>query len=184
MSWRRKKIKPPYKSGLEEGIADDLTRRGVVFQYELRSLGYRRRVPSGICDACGHRKVSQEKKYLPDFFIETPKIIVESKGRFTGKDRAKMLAVKEAYPELDIRFVFPSNNKLNKNKDARYSDWATEHNFPYHIGKSIPTDWCEGAAVGVRGRKPRKHRQRNNGEGKRGKGQVGPATDAPDEGSS
>ena len=44
-------------------------------------------------------------RYQPDFVLPNG-IIVEAKGRLDVWDRRKMVAVKAARPELDIRFVF------------------------------------------------------------------------------
>ena len=83
------------------------------------------------------------KHYIPDFTCIFPNgrvIFIEAKGWFRPEDRTKMLAVKEANPHLDIRMVFPSNNKLNSKSKTRYSDWCTKHGFMYCIGE-IPKEW-------------------------------------------
>lgn len=82
------------------------------------------------------------KNYIPDFIILTPtgKIYLEVKGWFRPEDITKMLAVKKQNPDLDIRFYFPSNNKLNAGSETRYSDWSERHGFPYYIG-TLPKTW-------------------------------------------
>lgn len=82
-----------------------------------------------------------EKYYLPDFVIEGTDIVVEVKGYFRATDRTKMLAVKKANPNLDIRFVFPQDNKLFSRSKTRYSDWCEKNGFKYHIGTEIPKEW-------------------------------------------
>lgn len=52
-----------------------------------------------------------------------------------------MLEFRENYPELDIRFVFFADNKLNKQSTTRYSDWAKNNGFKYHVGKTFPEEW-------------------------------------------
>jgi hypothetical protein len=80
--------------------------------------------------------------YVCDFVVEQPDVggyfLVEAKGYFRPEDRPKMRAVKEQYPELDIRLIFFQDNKLGKN--ARCSDWAEKYGFKYAIGK-VPKDW-------------------------------------------
>lgn len=133
-----------FRSGLEEVIAAQLESRGIEYQYEGYTLPYLRRVSSGVCDACGHNKVSQRKRYTPDFTVRqagaAAPTVIEVKGRFKSSDRAKMLAVREANPGLDIRFVFGADNKLEKNNDKRYSEWCRDHGFLYAI-RTIPDDW-------------------------------------------
>ena len=84
------------------------------------------------------------KNYIPDivvYFKNGRKLYVECKGWFRPEDRTKMLAVKKANPDKDIRFVFPRDNKLNKNTDTTYSGWCDKNGFPYFIGTEIPKKW-------------------------------------------
>lgn len=82
------------------------------------------------------------KTYLPDFQIG--KTYIEFKGRFTGSDRKKLLAVRFWHPNIDLRLVFQADqvysSKTTKKK-LRYSDWAKKYGFPYHIGISLPEAW-------------------------------------------
>lgn len=52
-----------------------------------------------------------------------------------------MIEFRENHPELDIRFVFFADNKLNKQSNTRYSDWARNNGFKYHVGKVFPDEW-------------------------------------------
>lgn len=85
------------------------------------------------------------KNYVADFTCIKRKngqtIVIEAKGWFRPEDRAKMLAVKESNPDVDIRFIFPRDNKLNKNSNTKYSDWCIKNGFPFHIGLNIPREW-------------------------------------------
>jgi hypothetical protein len=84
--------------------------------------------------------------YKPDIIVtfkDGRKLFIECKGWFRPEDRTKMAAVKLANPELDIRFVFPRNNRLNKNTETLYSDWCEKHNYPYHIGVEVPKAWLK-----------------------------------------
>lgn len=151
MARRQDKWKP-YRSGLEAAFAKDLKDKKIEFRYEPEVIHYRKRVAKGVCDACGGDKTHQRRTYLPDFVIrvrtsghtgEAERLLyIETKGRLTPADRAKMVAVKQDNPELDIRFIFGANNKLNnKNKNERYSDWAEKHGFLYSIGPVYPSAW-------------------------------------------
>jgi hypothetical protein len=111
------------KSGFEKFVANLLKRDGVSFKYESLSLPY-----------------TLERTYKPDFILDNG-VIIETKGRFTSTDRTKMLRVKAAHPELDIRLWFQSDNWLTKKHTMRYSDWAIKNNFIYHVGKNLPDEW-------------------------------------------
>lgn len=154
--WRKKWA--PYKSGLEASVAASLKENGIEFRYEPETLKYRKRVVKGVCDACGGDKTSQRCTYRPDFVLRRgdkgDRWYIEVKGHFSPADRAKMVAVKQDNPELDIRLIFGANNKLRKNNDKRYSEWAVEHGFKYWIGKSVPADWVRevGGTIQTPGR--------------------------------
>lgn len=166
----------PYKSKLEHDFAQSLKDNNIEFRYEGEILQYRKRVVGGICDSCGHDKTSQRRKYLPDFIIGAGKpdergrvegsYYIETKGNFTPADRAKMLAVAKDNPELDIRLVFSQNNKLQKKKDERYSDWAEKHSFPYHVGADYPARWSTAKARAPGDTSKRKRRKRKASGGR------------------
>ncbi len=73
--------------------------------------------------------------YIPDFIIERKGslLYIEAKGHFRPEAMRKMVAVKVAHPDLDIRFVFYSKNK-------KYIKWCEKYGFPYAIG-DIPDGW-------------------------------------------
>jgi len=84
-----------------------------------------------------------QKIYVPDFVVllkDGRYLYLETKGYFKSEDRTKMRAVKLANPSLDIRMVFPKDNKINKNSEMRYSDWCEKYGFVYCIGNP-PKDW-------------------------------------------
>lgn len=87
------------------------------------------------------------RNYIPDFTLinkDRAKIIyIEAKGNFPSTDRAKMVAVKEAHPDLDIRFVFQRDNPIRKGSKTTYSVWAAKHGFKSHIGEELPKEWLE-----------------------------------------
>ena len=112
-----------YRSGLEERLSKYLDKHAVAYLYEVEKYDY-----------------VTESKYTPDFFLPNG-VIIEAKGFFKPSDRRKMLAVKKAHPELDIRFVFQRNNTLSKSSKTTYGAWAEKHGFMWCIYPDIPEDW-------------------------------------------
>jgi hypothetical protein len=113
-----------YKSDLELMIALDAQKRGIKLEYEPIRLPY-----------------VIEHNYTPDWRIPGTNIIIEAKGYFTTEERAKMLAVKEAHPDLDIRLIFQDGGKrLSKTSNTTYGMWATKHGFTWAQGP-IPFQW-------------------------------------------
>ena len=67
---------------------------------------------------------------------------MEAKGVLDPSTRTKMVAVKKAHPDLDIRFLFMNaGNKLSKRAKMTYGQWAVKNGFPYAEGTSIPEEW-------------------------------------------
>ena len=118
-------IKAGYRSGLEETLAAQLKAAGVEPRYEECVIEY--------IDPRVH-------KYTADFELPNG-IIVESKGRFLGADRAKHLLIKKQHPSRDIRFVFNNPNaRLSKSSETTYAQWCDKHGFKY-AAKRIPDEW-------------------------------------------
>jgi hypothetical protein len=117
-----------FRSGLEKRIADDLTARGVSFEYEKFKIPYV--VPA------------RDAKYTPDYRLPNG-IIVEAKGVFDAEDRAKHILVKEQHPELDIRFVFSRQSApIYKGSSTTHAAWATKQGFKF-AEKLFPPDWAK-----------------------------------------
>ena len=106
------------RNKFEKRLYDDLKKSKVDFGYETVKLPY---VIYGT--------------YNPDFYLAKKKIYIEAKGHFRPEAMRKMVAVKAAHPELDIRIVFYSKNK-------KYIKWAEKYGFPYAIG-DIPKEWLK-----------------------------------------
>ena len=118
-----KKKKTKTRNKFEDKIFRQLKRSKVSFAYEPERLVY---------TITGY--------YLPDFVIDHPsgKIYIETKGYLRPDHKRKMVAVKKANPELDIRMVFYIDKYGRfKEKDIR---WAVKNGFPYAIG-DIPKEW-------------------------------------------
>ena len=124
---RRMALKHGYRSGLEEEVANELKEKKVPFEYETMRIKW-----------LDHKT----RTYTPDFILPNG-IIVETKGRFVTADRQKHLAIKEQYPDLDIRFVFSNPNaKLSKNSSTTYGQWCTRWGFKYNF-RTIPDEWLK-----------------------------------------
>lgn len=116
------------RSGLEEKICQDLSARGVEYEYESIKLRYTR--------------PASEHTYTPDIVLPN-KVILELKGRLTVQDRQKMILVKKQHPDLDIRFVFSnSKTKISKGSKTTYADWCVKNGFPF-TDKQVPDDWLK-----------------------------------------
>lgn len=127
MATTRHALKYGYRSGLEEKVSEDLTKRSVKFEYETKKIGY---------------VVHESRTYTPDFILPNG-VIIETKGRFTLEDRKKHLLVKAQHPDLDIRFVFSnSRNKIRKGSKTSYADWCGKNGFMY-ADKRIPDEWTK-----------------------------------------
>ena len=112
-----------FRSLLEERVSHQLTKENIPFLYESSKYDY-----------------VLTSNYTPDFFLPNG-VILEVKGFFKPSDRRKMLAVKKAHPELDIRFVFQRDNTITRTSKTKYTDWATKHGFLSCVFPNIPSDW-------------------------------------------
>ena len=120
-----KNKKPPkYRSNLEKDIANLLEGLGVSFQYESEKLNY-----------------TIEHNYTPDFVLPNYTYL-EAKGYWDPEDRRKILAVKKANPEADIRMVFQSPyNTISKKSKTTYAKWCERHDIPWTSYHNIPIEW-------------------------------------------
>ena len=125
-AWKR-----GYRSGLEIKVAQQLELANVPVIYEQEKLNY--------------EWPPRSSKYTPDFKILTSDggyFYVETKGRFIASDRQKHLLIKAQCPDIDIRFVFSSNQKLYKGSKTTYSMWCEKHGFSFAF-KTIPESWLK-----------------------------------------
>jgi len=124
---RQRALRAGYRSGLEQDTAKFLKKRRIGFTYEEMKIKW---IDPKI------------KTYTPDFVLDNG-IIIETKGRFISPDRAKHLAVRDQYPELDIRFVFTnSKSKLYKGSKTTYGMWCNKYDFKY-ADRYIPEAWLK-----------------------------------------
>ena len=118
----RKNIK--FRSKLEEKVADLLEGLGVSYQYESEKLSY-----------------TIEHNYTPDFVLPNYTYL-ETKGYWDAADRRKVLAVKKANPQIDLRMVFQSPyNTISKKSKTTYAQWCEKHDIPWTSYHDIPLDW-------------------------------------------
>ena len=88
------------------------------------------------------------KDYVPDFIItkkDGTKIYVEAKGlgrAFDYDARSKMVAVRQQYPDLDIRIIFMADRPFSKGGKMRPSDWAVKNNFKFAVN-TVPENWFD-----------------------------------------
>lgn len=112
-----KKKKIPTRNKFEAAILSQLVVANVSFEYETEKIPY-----------------VLYRNYIPDFILKTKqgKVYLECKGYLRPEHKAKMVAVKQQHPDLDIWIIFYSNNKKN-------IKWAIKYGFKYAIGK-IPEE--------------------------------------------
>lgn len=121
-----KTITMPYRSGLEDRIAEQLSEMGVPKVYEKYKIHYT--IPSSV------------HSYTPDFILPNG-IIIEAKGIFEAQDRQKHLLIKKQYPNLDIRFVFSNiKTKIYPGSKTTVAAWCDKHGFVY-ANREIPSSW-------------------------------------------
>ncbi len=131
LAWAQKaydklKNKKPikFRSGLEEQVAKLLDGLGISYQYESEKLSY-----------------TIEHNYTPDFLLPNY-VYLETKGYWDAADRRKVLAVKRANPDIDLRMVFQSPfNKISKKSKTTYAQWCDKHDIPWTAYHNIPLEW-------------------------------------------
>jgi hypothetical protein len=103
-----------YRSGLEDKVHEQLTKKKVSFEYEPSDKKIVYIIPEST------------HKYTPDFVLTTATgniIYVETKGIWDSEDRKKHLLIRQQYPDIDIRFVFTrSKARIRKGSKTTYAD--------------------------------------------------------------
>ena len=130
--YRKEALAHGFRSKFEYDISKYLKEKGISYEYEKRKLKYT--VPETI------------KSYTPDWqFADQSNVIYESKGRFTGIDRAKMLLVRESNPEITIRMIFQNSSvKISKNSKTTYAAWCDKNGIEWcDFRKGIPKIWLK-----------------------------------------
>ena len=129
------------KSSYERKVAEALIKGGHSFEYEKESFKWLERVPRAYCPECAHKGALVERSYTPDFFLANG-VIVETKGKFTAKDRKIAAAMKEQWGNKEVRMLFSTDNWITKQHKSRYSDWCTSKGIKWAIGE-VPQEWLD-----------------------------------------
>lgn len=128
-----------FRSGLEEKVAEQITKAGLKVIYETDKVIYR--IPA------------RNHKYTPDFRLPKPGgfFYVETKGIWSVQDRAKCLLCIAQNPGIDLRMVFSNqNSRIYKGSTTTYAMYCEKHGIKY-AHKWIPDEWLEEARQGERG---------------------------------
>ena len=119
-------LKHGFRSGLEDRNAKVLDELGVDVLYEQHTLEY---IQPG-----------KVRKYTPDFILPNG-IVIETKGRFITADRQKHKMIREAHPDLDLRFVFSNPHQtISKQSRTTYAMWCAHLGFKW-AHSEIPETW-------------------------------------------
>jgi hypothetical protein len=114
-----------YRSAFEAGVARNLTGRHVGFEYEGKQLFY-----------------TTAHVYRPDFVLSNG-VVIEVKGYFPASDRTKLLAVREANPDVVIRLLFQNaKTRLSRGSKTTYGQWADRHGFEW-AQSTVPDEWIK-----------------------------------------
>lgn len=80
--------------------------------------------------------------YIPDFVLPNGTVI-EVKGYLDYDDRRKMLAVKEANPNLKIVFLFMKPHQKMSKRQQTHAEWAEEHGFEWIDIDKLNKKWLK-----------------------------------------
>lgn len=117
------------KGTFEQRVIGKLESDGVSYEYEPHTVPY-----------------NVERSYVPDLKIGDT--YIELKGYFRQDAQRKMKAIKQQYPDMDIRFLFQRANSpiqgAKKRKDGSKmtcAEWADRYGFIWAEGETIPKEW-------------------------------------------
>lgn len=111
----------------------------------FRSQMEERLAPALLAAGAGYETLrfnypAKSRGYKPDFILPNA-VVVEVKGWFPGKDRAKMLAVKQEHPNLDIRIILASPRQFTtQNRTMTQAEWCEKYGFPW-AENEVPAAW-------------------------------------------
>ena len=117
-----------FRSKSEEKIYNLLKEKNIPCEYEKGKIEY---------------EWSENKTYVPDFFLLENGIILEVKARFKLEDRKKHLFIRKQKPELDIRFIFDNPKaELYKGGKMTNGSWCDKYKFKYSsLREGVPEEW-------------------------------------------
>jgi hypothetical protein len=125
---RKEAIANGYRSKFELTFANKLKELGLKAEYESEKIHY----------------IQPEKvrMYNPDWTIRKG-IYIETKGRFTATDRAKMLFVIKSNPFITFYMIFQNSNvTLSKVSKTTYGQWCDKNGIEWADIKNI-TKWSK-----------------------------------------
>jgi hypothetical protein len=132
--------KGDFASGYEFRVWSDAKRRGLRIEYEPTTFDYERRIKGGRCADCGSGVVVKRARYTPDFRIGG-KLLVETKGKFDASTRQRMDDFVRSRPDVQVHFLFGSDNWTTRKHLQRYTEWCGERGIRAAVGDRIPEGW-------------------------------------------
>ncbi len=127
---------PHHRSGFEARLRERLDAEGVQYVYEAEAFPLVMEVPGARCFDCDSKQIVKPSRYTPDFFFAD--WIVEAKGKFTAKDRKRVMALLNTFAVDHQRrkfgMLFMRDNKISKSSTTRYSDWCKKMGIEFSIG--------------------------------------------------
>ena len=113
---------------------------GIPYKYEPFTVALELEVPGHKCLDCSSKRVGRTSKYTPDFILVRSGWVIEAKGKFTAKDRKRVLAYFEQHNRDKFALLFMRNNRLTKGSKTTYTAWAEKHGIPCSVGW-LSEDW-------------------------------------------
>ena len=107
-----------YRSQFEARFAKALVDNKLKAKYEQDKIKY--------------TQPAQPRTYTPDWTIREG-VYIETKGRFTGADRKKMLWVRDCVEEGTVIYLLfmRASVTLSKTSKTTYGDWCDKHGFEW-----------------------------------------------------
>jgi hypothetical protein len=123
-----------WRSGFERTLREKLDAKGIKHKYEPFTVTLELEVPGHKCLDCGSHAVGRTSRYTPDFLLERTGMVVEAKGKFTAKDRKRVLAYHKQFGNDKFALLFMRNNRLTKSSKTTYTTWAESKGIPSAVG--------------------------------------------------
>lgn len=120
---RKEAIASGYRSKFELTFANKLKELGLKAEYESEKIHY----------------IQPEKvrTYNPDWTIGRD-IYIETKGRFSASDRAKMVLVQRSNPTVKFYILFQNSNvTLSKVSKTTYGQWCDKNDIEWADIKDV-----------------------------------------------
>jgi hypothetical protein len=128
-----------YRSGFEATVAKSLR---VPFSYEVKRYPVWVPVRGHVCKRCLGDSIIRKTTYTPDFTLKNKAgTIIETKGKWTAKNRTMLVAFLSQYPDLTFRLLFQRDNKLAKTSKTRYTELAKKLGIICAVGTVPPKEW-------------------------------------------